>query len=136
MTRVTRLTRMKSIFSPTRYRPCDCLSTQNLFGHLQGGSSAICLTWKKKTKRAQWRRFRGRVKKTTWRLNPDCPGLRRRPAASPCFSCWGPPWWGSATAKVRGQVRRAAMEGGAAPGILVTWEAEEPPLPVRSRSPV
>lgn len=47
MTRVTRLTRMKSIFSPTRYRPWDCLSTQNLFGHLQGGSSAICLTWKK-----------------------------------------------------------------------------------------
>lgn len=35
---------MKSIFSPTRYRPCDCLSTQNLLGHLQGGSSAMCLT--------------------------------------------------------------------------------------------
>lgn len=35
---------MKRIFSPTRYLPCESLSTQNLFGHLQGGSSEILFT--------------------------------------------------------------------------------------------
>lgn len=36
---------MKSIFSPTRYCPCDWRSMQNLLGHLQGGSSEMCFTW-------------------------------------------------------------------------------------------
>lgn len=35
---------MKRIFSASRYLPWESLSTQNLFGHLQGGSSEICFT--------------------------------------------------------------------------------------------
>lgn len=38
-------TLMKRIFSPTRYRPWESRSTQNLAGHLQGGSSEILFTW-------------------------------------------------------------------------------------------
>lgn len=42
-------TLMKRIFSPTRYRPWESRSTQNLVGHLQGGSSEILFTWNRGT---------------------------------------------------------------------------------------
>lgn len=83
-----KLTRIKSIFSPTRYRPCDCLSTQNLFGHLQGGSLAMCLTCNTH-KDNHIRDFSTLISK---RRNQTRGGTsansRHHPTASLCFSCW------------------------------------------------
>ena len=43
-----KFTLIKRIFSPTRYLPWESLSTQNLLGHLQGGSSEIRFTWNRR----------------------------------------------------------------------------------------